>query len=109
MKTIKNSILICSLFFALTGCDKDFEEVNTNPYAVTTLDPALLFANSQVLTPIGTWTGESTVVQQFVLAYDTGATSGFNFNADTDILNNDNWNAYTECIKLLTQGIANIE
>lgn len=109
MKTIKNSILICSLFFAITGCDEGFEDLNKNPYAVTTLDASLLFAESQRLTPVGTWTGESTVVQQFVLAYDTGATSGFNFNDDTDNLNNDTWDAYTESIKLITQSLANIE
>src|SRR6187402_779883 len=109
MKTIKNSILICSLFFAITGCDEGFEDLNKNPYAVTTLDASLLFAESQRLTPVGTWAGESTVVQQFVLAYDTGATSGFNFNDDTDNLNNDTWDAYTESIKLITQSLANIE
>ncbi|MEO7976237.1 SusD/RagB family nutrient-binding outer membrane lipoprotein [Flavobacterium sp.] len=109
MKTIKITILIGSLFFAMTGCDDGFEELNTNPYAVTTLDPSLLFAESQRLTPVGTWTGESTIVQQFVLAYDTGATSGANFNDDTDNLNNDTWDAYTESIKLITQSIANIE
>jgi hypothetical protein len=107
-KTIKN-ILTASLFFAMAGCDNGFEELNTNPYAVTNLDPALLFAESQRLTPVGTWTGESTVVQQFVLAYDTGATSGFNFNDDTDNLNNDTWDAYTESIKLITQSLVNIE
>lgn len=109
MKTTIKNILTASLFFTMAGCDNGFEELNTNPYAVTNLDPALLFAESQRLTPVGTWTGESTVVQQFVLAYDTGATSGFNFNDDTDNLNNDTWDAYTESIKLITQSLVNIE
>jgi hypothetical protein len=109
MKTIIKSILACSLFFVLAGCDEGFEDLNTNPYALTNLDPALLLAESQRLTPLGTWTGESTVVQHFVLAYDTGATSGFNFNDDTDNLNNDTWDAYTESVKLITQALVTTE
>jgi len=109
MKTTIKIILTGFLFLSITGCDEGFENLNTNPYAVTNLDPELLFAESQRLTPVGTWTGESTVVQQFVLAYDTGATSGFNFNDDTDNLNNDTWDAYTESVKLITQSLVNLE
>ena len=43
IKQYKYSLLICSVLFFSGGCDKDFEEINTNPYAVTEIDPALLF------------------------------------------------------------------
>ena len=69
------------MFFA--ACDKDFEKVNTNPYAVTSVDPALLLSGSQ-RSHLGTWTAEHTIVQQFVVPYNTGANLGFNFNEDID-------------------------
>ena len=68
IKIFKRLIFICTvLLFA--GCDKDFVEINTNPYAITTVDPALLFAGAQ-RTHIGTWTAEHTIVQQFVAPYN---------------------------------------
>ena len=64
IKIFKRIILYlhCLLFAA---CDKDFVEVNTNPYAITAIDPALLFAGAQ-RTHIGTWNAEHTIVQQFL-------------------------------------------
>ncbi|MES2775658.1 MAG: SusD/RagB family nutrient-binding outer membrane lipoprotein [Bacteroidota bacterium] len=82
IKTIKQLILIsCVCFFA--SCDKDFVKINTNPYAVTAIDPALLLAGSQ-RSHIGTWNAEHIIVQQFVVPYNTGANLGFSFNADID-------------------------
>ena len=89
LKTIKLLILISIVFFG-AGCDKDFEKVNTNPYAVNTVDPALLFAGAQ-RTHLGTWTAEHTIVQQFVTPYNTGANLGFNFNEDIDGVSNPKW------------------
>ncbi|HEY6502600.1 MAG TPA: SusD/RagB family nutrient-binding outer membrane lipoprotein [Chitinophagaceae bacterium] len=86
----KRIILVtCSGCF-LTACDKDFVKVNTNPYAVTTIDPALLFAATQ-RTHIGTWNAEHIIVQQFVVPYNTGANQGFSFNADIDGNSNPKW------------------
>ena len=78
----KRILFICS-FFLFAGCDKDFVEVNTNPYAITAIDPAIIFAGAQ-RTHIGTWNAEHTIVQQFLGAYNTGANTGFNFNQDID-------------------------
>jgi hypothetical protein len=90
IKTFKRLLLlICSgLFF--TGCDKGFVEVNTNPYAITSIDPAVIFAGAQ-RTHIGTWNAEHTIVQQFLGAYNTGANTGFNFNQDIDGNSNPKW------------------
>ena len=61
IKIFKQLIFIgTSLFFA--GCDKDFVEVNTNPYAVTSVDPSLLLAGAQRVSHIGTWSAEHTIV-----------------------------------------------
>lgn len=92
MKTIKQYFLTGLVLLSLGSCDKDFIEINTNPYAVTSSDPALLFAGAQ-RTPLGTWAAEHTIVQQFVCPYNDGATLAFNFNADIDLTCNTNWNA----------------
>ena len=73
MKTIKHHIFIVLALLGTLGCDEDFVEVNTNPYAVTEVDPALLFAGAQ-RTHLGTWAAEHTIVQQFVNPYNQGAT-----------------------------------
>ena len=78
--TMKRLIFIGSvLLFA--GCDKGFVKENTDPYAITSIDPALLFAGAQ-RSHIGTWYGEHMIVQQFVVPYNTEANLGFNFNED---------------------------
>jgi hypothetical protein len=89
IKIIKRLILISSVSF-LAACDKDFVEINTNPYAVTAIDPALLLAGSQ-RSHIGTWNAEHIIVQQFVVPYNTGATQGFSFNIDIDGNSNPKW------------------
>lgn len=89
INTYKKIVIIGSLFF-LAGCDKDFVEINTNPYAITAIDPAIIFAGAQ-RTHIGTWYGEQTIVQQFLSPYNTGANTGFNFNADIDGNSNPKW------------------
>lgn len=82
-------MVICCAFF-LAACDKDFEEINTNPYAVTSVDPALLFAGAQ-RNHIGTWNAEHIIVQQFVVPYNTGANAGFSFNRDIDLNSFPKW------------------
>ena len=105
MKTIKHFILVGAAMLFTWGCDEDFVEVNTNPYAVTDVDPALLFAGAQ-RTHLGTWTAEHTIVQQFVTPYNQGATLGFNFNEDIDGVNNPKWDqSYPTVIRNMVQAI----
>lgn len=100
---MKKYIVLCSVVTLLFGCDKEFVEVNTDPYAVSEIDPALLFAGSQ-RTHLGNWTAEHTIVQQFVNPYNQGATLGFNFNEDIDGVNTPKWNdSYPGSIRNLTQ------
>lgn len=99
----KYIIPIAFICLLMSGCDKDFVEVNTDPYAVTEVDPALLFAGAQ-RSHIGNWTAEHTIVQQFVNPYNQGATLGFNFNEDIDGVNNPKWNeSYPSVIRNLIQ------
>jgi len=90
------------LLFA--GCDKDFEKVNTNPYSITSIDPALLFAGAQ-RSHIGTWNAEHIIVQQFVVPYNTGANAGFSFYVDIDGNSTPKWGGYTGSIKNLIQAL----
>lgn len=105
MKNIKRLLFIVAAFFALESCDQDFVEINTNPYAVTDIDPALLFAGAQ-LTPLGGWESEHTIVQHFVNPHNSGATLGHNFNEDIDNFNNGVWDgSYPSDIKNMVQAL----
>src|SRR5688572_19016524 len=101
---ILNRLLVLPVLVFLSGCDKNFESINTNPYAFTNINPAQLFTNAQRSTSAGFWEGEQTIVQQFVNAYNTGATAGFNFNEDNNNFNAPRWNDnYPGPVKLLEQ------
>lgn len=103
------SIMVATLFFA-SSCDKDFELINTNPYAVSSINPGLLFSNIQRATHPGFWEGEQTIVQQFVNAYNLGATAGHNFNEDNNNFNVPRWNDnYNNPIKHIVQVLESVK
>jgi hypothetical protein len=104
MKTIKHYIVMCITLLFVVGCDQDFVEVNTNPYAVNDVDPALLFAGAQ-RSHIGTWAAEHTIVQHFVTPYNTGATLGFSLNENIDANSNPKWDQSYPQVRNITQAI----
>jgi hypothetical protein len=93
MKKIKQIIYSFAFLFLIIGCDKDFVEINTDPFQINDLDLGLLFAGAQ-RTYVGDWEAEHTIVQQFVNPYNDGATLGFNFNEDIDNFQNGSFNQY---------------
>ncbi|MEO6313611.1 MAG: SusD/RagB family nutrient-binding outer membrane lipoprotein [Chitinophagaceae bacterium] len=97
-------LLLIGIVLLCGGCDKDFVQVNTNPFAITSVDPAILFAGAQ-RTHLGTWAAEHTIVQHFVGPYNTGATLGFNFNEDIDGVSTPKWNEYPTTIKNMVQAL----
>jgi Starch-binding associating with outer membrane len=103
IKIIKRLLLISTVFLYI-GCDKDFVEINTNPYSITSADPALLFAGAQ-RTHIGTWNAEHIIVQQFVVPYNTGANAGFSFYVDIDGNSNPKFGEFTGSIKNMIQAL----
>jgi hypothetical protein len=107
MKTIRN-IITCCVFMGLMGCDKGFEELNTNPYAINNLDPSYIFANAQNSVSFGSWEGEATIVQFFQNGYNSGATAGFQFNKNDNNFNQIRWNSYNGPIKNLVQALHNL-
>ena len=108
MVNIFKRIIFLSTVSFFAGCDKDFVEINTNPYAINAVDPALLFAGAQ-RSHLGNWTAEHTIVQHFVVPYNTGANAGFNFNEDIDGVSNPKWDSYTGSIKNMVQALTLLE
>ena len=47
MKKIKQLIFLSAFLVLIAGCDKDFVQINTNPYAINSIDLGLVFAGSQ--------------------------------------------------------------
>jgi hypothetical protein len=94
-------ILVASALIFITACDKDFKDINTNPLAINQIsDPGLLLTNILRNTSTGgDWLAESTIIQQFVLPYNLGATTGYNFNDNNPGLNGAPWGAYTGVIR----------
>ncbi len=109
MNKISHLIIPIAAALCFVGCTKGFEEKNQNPYAITTIDPGLLFTGAERNMNIGSWDGEQTIVQQYINAYNAGATAGFQFNLDIDGYSNDRWGAYTGVIKPLVQIISIIK
>jgi hypothetical protein len=87
-------LLAATTVFGLVSCDKGFVEKNQSPYQQTSIDPAILLSTAERRVSTGSWEVESTIVQQFVNAYDAGATAGFQFNsiAGADQYNQTRWN-----------------
>ena len=99
MKKIKQILFLIAVMLFMGACDKDFVEVNTDPFAITRIDPQLLFAGAERGIYLGGWETEQTIVQQFVNPFNDGATLGFNFNEDIDGRQNGPFGAYSGSLK----------
>jgi hypothetical protein len=101
MKKVKQILIATCVLVFMGGCDKDFKEINTNPYAIRTIaDPGMLLTNILRNTSVGgDWAAESTIIQQFVLPYNLGATLGFNFNDASPGLNAAPYGVYTGVLR----------
>jgi hypothetical protein len=96
-------IIPLTVLLCFVSCTDGFEEKNQNPYAITKLEPGLLFTGAQRGMNVGNWDGEQTIVQQYLNAYNAGATAGFQFNEDVDGYNTPRWGIYTGVITSLVQ------
>ena len=109
MKKISGFIIPLAVALCLVSCTKGFEEKNQDPYAITKIDPELLFTGAEQGMNVGNWDGEQTIVQQYLNAYNAGATAGFQFNEDIDQYNTPRWGLSTGVIKPLVQIISLIK
>jgi hypothetical protein len=106
MKKNKCFIIPLAVMLCLTSCTDGFEEKNTDPYAIRKVEPGLLFSGAERGMNVGNWDGEQTIVQQYLNAYNAGATAGFQFNEDVDGYNTPRWGVYTSVITSLVQIIS---
>src|SRR6187402_1638222 len=83
MKKILNYSFIALFAVGLVSCEKDFDEINTNPVAATSIDPAFQLNNAIINLGHqgGTLTYEMGIVQQIV-SPNGGVLAGGNFNQD---------------------------
>jgi hypothetical protein len=101
MKTMKRLLIATAALIFMAGCNKDFKEINTNPLAIKKInDPGMLLTNIQRNTAVaGDWAAESTIIQQFVLPYNLGATLGYQFNDNAPGLSGAPWGVYTGVLR----------
>jgi len=79
MKRIYIYLSLTGLLLGMSGCDKSFVQVNTNPVGATTLDPIYLFSNAQFGSAVSTITYQNEIVQQIITPF-TGVLEGGNHN-----------------------------
>lgn len=108
MKRIKHVLYIGAFLLLMAGCDKNFEEINTNPIDINDIDLGLVFAGSQRVN-VGDWEGEHTIVQHFVVPFNDGATLGFNFNEDINNQQLNSFNQYTGAIRIFVHMLNRLE
>jgi hypothetical protein len=108
---IKNIIIGMCALVCFAGCDKDFEKINTNPLRIDQIaDPGMLLTNIlRATATAGNWDAESTIIQQFVLPYNLGATLGYQFNDNNPGINAGPWGLYTGVIRTSTVLMNNVK
>ncbi len=94
MKQLKIYLAIAVCLFA-SSCDKGFDELNTNPTAATTVNPAFLLNNAVINSShvATTLQYDMSIVQQTVTP-NSGVLTGANFNQDNRDYTQQNWNRY---------------
>ena len=109
MKNINKYILTWLFtFFLVTACDEGFDELNTNPVRLTTIDPIFQLNYAIIESSLGynNLTYETTIVRQMITPF-IGVGTGGNLNQDNRSATQGNWqNYYRNVIKNLTDAIA---
>ncbi len=88
MKRNLIAIAISFLVLASTSCDKNFEEINTNPALANDLNPAYLFSNAQRLSAIASYHYQGEIVQHINTPYGGQLAAG-----NRNIINDQHSNA----------------
>ncbi|WP_069660447.1 SusD/RagB family nutrient-binding outer membrane lipoprotein [Arcticibacter eurypsychrophilus] len=97
------------LLIGLSSCDKDFEEINTNPTLPLTLDPIYQFSNAQQALVIPSYHYQGEIVQQIITPYG-GVLEGGNRNTVNEVNSNPTFNTlYTVPLRDLTDIITKLK
>ena len=112
MKSINiYSLCLIAFLIMLSACDEGFDELNTNPVRLTSIDP--IFQLNRAIedsAPVyGNLTYETTIVRQMITPF-TGVGTGANLNQDNRSATQNNWQrGYRNMVKNLVDGIENIK
>ncbi|MCB0665798.1 MAG: SusD/RagB family nutrient-binding outer membrane lipoprotein [Saprospiraceae bacterium] len=97
--------------FVLVSCDKGFDELNTNPIELTSIDPTFQL-NAAILSSAygyNNLTYETTIVKQMITPF-IGVGTGGNLNQDNRSATQGNWQTgYRSQVKNLVDGIASVD
>lgn len=107
-KYFLSSILATALLFS---CDEGFDELNTDPVRLTSIDPTFQLNRAIINSAPGynNFTYETTIVKQMITPF-VGVGTGGNLNQDNRGATQGNWNdAYGTTIKNLVDGIGAIQ
>ena len=97
------------VLLAMTACDEGFDDLNTNPVELTSVDPSFQLNDAVINSaPVyGNLTYETTIVRQMITPF-TGVGTGANLNQDNRSQTDNNWNdVYRNILKELVDGIEN--
>ena len=72
-------LILLAFLTGLNSCDKDIEQINTNPVLATSLDPIYLFSTAEYSSGVSTLNYQSALVQQILTPF-TGVLEGGNHN-----------------------------
>ena len=106
MKKIIRNVLLLFPLWGLGGCDKGFEELNTNKTAALGVNPVFVLNNATVNSAFsnGTLLYETGIVQQMITPND-GVLAGANFNQDIRDNTAQNWQKYYRTVVRHTQDV----
>ncbi len=96
--------------FILTSCDEGFDEMNTNPVRLTSIDPVFQLNQAIISSSPGynNLTYETTIVKQMITPFQ-GVGTGGNLNQDNRSATQGNWqNGYRTIAKNLIDGLENL-
>jgi hypothetical protein len=99
---------LLTLFIGVTSCDKDFVEINTNPVAITDVDPVYQLARAQFDCMPGDLHYEGPIVQQIITPFG-GVLEGGNRNTSIDNNANGTFGLYTGSLKNLNDVLKKLE
>ncbi len=109
--TLKYIVLSVMMMGIVTSCDDGFDELNTDPVRLTSIDPTFQL-NRAIISAApdyGNFTYETTIVRQMITPF-LGVGTGGNANQDNRSATNGNWNdGYDTSIKNLVDAVANLE
>lgn len=112
MKAInKNIFFLLVTILLIPACDKGFDDLNTNPVRLTSIDPVFQLNAAIISSSLGynNLTYETTIVKQMITPF-VGVGTGANLNQDNRGATQGNWQTgYRSVVKNLIDGIAALE